>query len=209
MKSIWKKILALGLCLTLVLGCAGLALADEPETREAEEGAADAAQTEAPETAASDNESVYVLTDAAGNVEKLIVSDHVTDAEGSETATQTQAQKELPVDVRISSRLDGRAIAPEALADLPAPDAVFIGGSEGRLPGIVDAALAKNPRARLCVSAIALETLSAALAVFGAHRLGAEVTQLAVSRAKPGARLHLLLANNPVFLISAQREETP
>ena len=87
------------------------------------------------------------------------------------------------------------------------PDAVFVGGSEGRLRGIIDAALAKNPHARLCVSAIALETLTAALDAFEAHGLGAEVTQLAVSRAKPGARLHLLLANNPVFLISAQREE--
>ena len=86
---------------------------------------------------------------------------------------------------------------------------MFIGGSEGRLAGIVDAALAKNPRARLCVSAIALETLSAALDVFNTRGLDAEVTQLAVSRARPGARLHLLLANNPVFLISAQREEAP
>ena len=101
-----------------------------------------------------------------------------------------------------------RGTAPEALADLPAPDAVFIGGSEGRLAGIVDAALAKNPRARLCVSAIALETLSAALDVFNSHGLEAEVTQLAVSRARPGARLHLLLANNPVFLVTACREES-
>ena len=63
--------------------------------------------------------------------------------------------------------------------------------------------LAKNPKVRLCVSAIALETLSAALAVFAARGLDAEVTQIAVSRARPGARLHLLLANNPVFLVTA------
>ncbi len=99
--------------------------------------------------------------------------------------------------------------APEALDALPAPDAVFIGGSEGMLAEIVDAALGKNPGARLCVSAIALETLSAALDVFRARGLNAEVTQLAVSRAKPGQRLHLLLANNPVFLLSARREAEP
>ena len=98
-----------------------------------------------------------------------------------------------------------RGRAPEALSSLPAPDAVFIGGSEGQLAGIVDAALAKNPGVRLCVSAIALETLSAALAVFAARGLEAEVTQIAVSRARPGARLHLLLANNPVFLVTACR----
>ena len=98
-----------------------------------------------------------------------------------------------------------RGRAPEALSPLPAPDAVFIGGSGGQLEGIVDAALAKNPAVRLCVPAIALETLSAALAVFAARGLDAEVTQIAVSRARPGARLHLLLANNPVFLVTACR----
>ena len=96
--------------------------------------------------------------------------------------------------------------APEALEALPAPDAVFIGGSEGRLSDIMDAVLAGNPKARLCVSAVTLETLSAALSLFAAHGLEAEVAQLAVSRAKPGGKPHLLLANNPVFLISGSRE---
>ena len=99
-----------------------------------------------------------------------------------------------------------RGRAPEALTELPAPDAVFVGGSEGRLAEIVKAALSKNPDVRLCVSAIALETLSAALEVFAALGMEAEVTQIAVSRAKPGGRLHLLLANNPVFLVTAWRE---
>ena len=99
-----------------------------------------------------------------------------------------------------------RGRAPEALAELPAPDAVFVGGSEGRLAEIVKAALSKNPDVRLCVSAIALETLSSALEVFAALGMEAEVTQIAVSRAKPGGRLHLLLANNPVFLVTACRE---
>ena len=54
--------------------------------------------------------------------------------------------------------------APQVLADLPAPDAVFIGGTKGEMDAVVAAALAKNPAARLCISAIALETLSAAVA---------------------------------------------
>lgn len=53
--------------------------------------------------------------------------------------------------------------APEKLTDLPAPDAVFIGGSKGNLPEIIDAVLTANPSARVCVSAIALETLQTAL----------------------------------------------
>ena len=91
--------------------------------------------------------------------------------------------------------------APEVLADWPAPDAVFIGGSKGNLRAIVDAALAANPAARLCISAIALETLQQAIAALAAHGLAAQVTQIAVSRTKAAGSLHLLMANNPVFLI--------
>ena len=92
--------------------------------------------------------------------------------------------------------------APQALADLPAPDAVFLGGTKGELDAIVGAALDKNPNARICVSAIALETLSAAAAALAARGLEAQVTQIAVSRARPAGKLHLLMANNPTFLIA-------
>lgn len=95
--------------------------------------------------------------------------------------------------------------APAALEDLPAPDAVFIGGTKGGMEAVVDAVLEKNPDARICISAIALETLSAAVAVLTAHGLSAEVTQIAVSRTKPAGRLHLLMANNPIFLITGTR----
>ena len=96
--------------------------------------------------------------------------------------------------------------APQVLADLPAPDAVFIGGTKGSMAEVVDAALAKNPNARLCISAIALETLSAAIAALSAHGQTAEVTQLAVSRTRPAGKLHLLMANNPIFLITGERK---
>ena len=93
------------------------------------------------------------------------------------------------------------------LDELPAPDAVFIGGSEGTLPDIIDTVLRKNPRARICISAITLETLSTAQAAFLSHGMDFEVTQISVSRTRKGDRKHLLLANNPVFLITACRED--
>ena len=96
--------------------------------------------------------------------------------------------------------------APQALEALPAPDAVFLGGTKGSMEAVVDAVLAKNPQARLCISAIALETLSAAVAALTARGLTAEVTQIAVSRTKPAGRLHLLMANNPIFLITGERK---
>lgn len=94
--------------------------------------------------------------------------------------------------------------APAALSDLPAPDAVFIGGSKGSLAAIVDAALDKNPDARICVSAIALETLSAAVAALTARGRTVQVSQIAVSRAKAVGGLHLMMAQNPIYLITGE-----
>ena len=91
--------------------------------------------------------------------------------------------------------------APAALAGLPAPDAVFIGGTRGRLGPILDAALAANPAVRICLTAIALETLAAALDACTARGLEAEITQIAAAHA--AGRPHLLRAANPVFLITA------
>lgn len=95
-------------------------------------------------------------------------------------------------------------LAPAALSDLPAPDAVFIGGSKGNLAAIVDAALDKNPDARICVSAIALESLSAAVAALTAKGRTVQVSQIAVSRAKAVGGLHLMMAQNPIYLITGE-----
>lgn len=95
-------------------------------------------------------------------------------------------------------------LAPAALSDLPAPDAVFIGGSKGSLAAIVDAALDKNPDARICVSAIALETLSAAVTALTAKGRTVQMSQIAVSRAKAVGGLHLMMAQNPIYLITGE-----
>ena len=97
--------------------------------------------------------------------------------------------------------------APEALQGLPAPDAVLIGGTRGRLEPILDAILAANPAARVCLTAIALETLAAALAAFGARGMEPEVTQIAAAHAGGPGRLHLLRAENPVFILTAAKEK--
>lgn len=95
-------------------------------------------------------------------------------------------------------------LAPAALSDLPAPDAVFIGGSKGSLAAIVDAVLDKNPDARICVSAIALESLSAAVAALTAKGRTVQVSQIAVSRARAVGGLHLMMAQNPIYLITGE-----
>lgn len=101
--------------------------------------------------------------------------------------------------------VEGRA--PEILADLPVPDAVFVGGSKGKMEPILEEALAKNPQVRLCISCIALETLSSVLSICQAHGLQPQVTQLAVSSAKPMGHLHLMMAQNPVFLVTVHCDD--
>lgn len=91
--------------------------------------------------------------------------------------------------------------APESLLGLPRPDVVFVGGSSGNLKGILHAAIAANSEVRLCVSAISLETLSTAVAWMDEQGLSPEVTQVSISRTREVGNLHLLAANNPVFLI--------
>lgn len=92
--------------------------------------------------------------------------------------------------------------APEALNDLPPLDVVFVGGSGKNMSAIFDTVLGKNPRARIVVNAIALESVQAALNAFAAHGLAAEVVQVGVSAAKTVAGLHMMMAQNPIFIIS-------
>lgn len=95
--------------------------------------------------------------------------------------------------------------APEALDGAPAPDAVFVGGSTGALAGVLDRARALNPRVRVCVSAITVETLAQATELLaGEGWEGFEVVQVQASRADKLGRYHLMRAQNPVFLMSAQ-----
>jgi len=95
-----------------------------------------------------------------------------------------------------------RGGAPESLHELPAPDVVFVGGSGKNMDAIFDAALGKNPRARMAVNAIALESVQAALGAFERRGLRAEVVQVGVAAAKTVAGLHMMMAQNPIFIIS-------
>jgi precorrin-6B C5,15-methyltransferase / cobalt-precorrin-6B C5,C15-methyltransferase len=71
--------------------------------------------------------------------------------------------------------------APAALANLPQPDAIFIGGGASD-PGVLDAALAAlHSRGRLVVNAVTLET--EALLIARHTALGGELTHIALSRA--------------------------
>ena len=96
--------------------------------------------------------------------------------------------------------------APQALEDLPAPDGVFIGGSDGELFPILQAAVEKNPAVRVCLTAIAVETLGAAVAALTQLGMEPKVTQITVARSRPAGGLNLMLGQNPVWIITGRRE---
>lgn len=75
--------------------------------------------------------------------------------------------------------VEGRA--PEALVGLPAPDAVFVGGSVSRDGVLVSAWEALRPGGRLVANAVTMEG-EAALVAWRA-RNGGELTRIAISRA--------------------------
>lgn len=73
--------------------------------------------------------------------------------------------------------------APEALARLDAPHAIFIGGG-GSDPGVLDAAIAAlRPGGRLVANGVTLEMEQSLLAQHAA--LGGNLTRIALSRAEP------------------------
>lgn len=94
--------------------------------------------------------------------------------------------------------------APRTLAGLPVPDRVFVGGSAGNLEGIVRASVQANAQVRIVISAIVLETLAETLRALADQGLAdAEVVSVTVARARDVGGHHMMMGQNPVYLISA------
>ncbi len=97
--------------------------------------------------------------------------------------------------------------APEALSDLPSPNCAFIGGSKGNLAEILESLVEKNPKIRVVINAITLETVSEALNQF--KRMGfsdTDIVQVFVAQGKAMGEYHLMQGQNPVFIMSGRME---
>ena len=95
--------------------------------------------------------------------------------------------------------------APEALEDLPAPTHVFIGGSSGNLKEILALVLGKNPKVRVVLNAITLETVGEANACLKELPFeNVEITQIQVSKSKKVGPYQMMMGQNPVYIFSCQ-----
>lgn len=94
-------------------------------------------------------------------------------------------------------------VAPEALEGLPAPTHCFIGGSSGNLREILERILEKNAQVRLVINCITLETLQESMEAMKALPFtDVEVVQIMASRAKTLGRYHMMMGENPIYIIS-------
>jgi precorrin-6B C5,15-methyltransferase / cobalt-precorrin-6B C5,C15-methyltransferase len=94
--------------------------------------------------------------------------------------------------------------APDALRDLPDPDAVFVGGSGGGFEEIVKLCAVRARRA-VVITLITLERVVPAEKILEDCSLEVETTFMQASRVKGIGELHRLDAMTPVFVISGRK----
>jgi len=97
-------------------------------------------------------------------------------------------------------------LAPETFEGVMTPDKAFIGGSKGNLDQILAALVELNPKIRVVATAISLETLHELIESMEAHGfMNPEVVCINAARASKRGKHHLMLAENPVYIICGTR----
>lgn len=93
------------------------------------------------------------------------------------------------------------AAAPEGLEGLPTPTHTFIGGSGGRMKDILAALYELNPRLRVVINAVSVETICELKELLEHYPVEhEEMVQIQVSRTRAAGRYHLMQAENPVWI---------
>lgn len=94
--------------------------------------------------------------------------------------------------------------APEALEELPEPDAVFIGGTGGGFEATVELC-AERARRAVVLTLIGLERVVPAGGILESAGFEVETTLLQASKVKGVGHLHRLAAETPVFVVAGER----
>lgn len=100
-----------------------------------------------------------------------------------------------------------QALAPDGLSELPNPDAVFIGGSSGRMEAILETVCQRlKAGGRVAINAATLQNLRSALGSLQANGFTTETTLVNIAHGKDILDLTRLQALNPVFVVSGRKE---
>lgn len=96
----------------------------------------------------------------------------------------------------------------ENIRSMPAPDCVFVGGSGGDLCEMLDVIYAKNSGCRVVINAITVETLAEVAAYYKEHQdYSLEIVNVFVARSKHLGNYNLMMAQNPVYVMTALKKE--
>ena len=92
---------------------------------------------------------------------------------------------------------------------VPGTTHAFIGGSAGKMGPILDALLEKNPGIRVVINVISLESLGEVLSYMKKRDLSGEIVSVQTARSRTAGSHHLMMGQNPVYIISFGGEECP
>lgn len=93
--------------------------------------------------------------------------------------------------------------AAQYLEGLPIPTHAFIGGTSGNSGHILEIILKKNPSVLIVMNVIALETLSEVICLLKELPVkDVEIVQVSISKGKEVGSYHLMMGQNPVYVIS-------
>lgn len=96
----------------------------------------------------------------------------------------------------------------ENIKDMPAPDCVFVGGSGGDLCQMLDIIYAKNSNCRVVINAITIETLAEVAEYYKQHHdYTLDIVNVFVARGKHLGSYNLMMAQNPVYVMTALKKE--
>ena len=122
MKNRWKTVVSVSLCVSLLLGGAGVTsyAKNRQEDKKAAQKVTEEKKENKREKDTDEDETLYVFSDASGSIEKIVVSDEMREMLGNKISRDDEKllgmKEDLPVTMKVTYKLDGKEISPEELA---------------------------------------------------------------------------------------------
>lgn len=98
--------------------------------------------------------------------------------------------------------------APEVFSQLEKPTHAFIGGSGGKTKEILDLLFQWNPKIRIVMNLVTLESIALLNAVAKERNLAVEMVMVAITKVQEVGKYHMLHGQNPIYIASFGGEES-
>ncbi|MBO4725642.1 MAG: precorrin-6Y C5,15-methyltransferase (decarboxylating) subunit CbiT [Firmicutes bacterium] len=132
---------------------------------------------------------------------RIATAGHVYAIECKDNAVELLKKNKAAFGIENMTIVEG--FAPEAMAELPKPTHVFIGGTSGNAKEIMKALLEKNPDVKIVATAIALESVSELTAIMEEFDFkDSEIVSMTVARGKKAGKYHLMSGQNPIYIFT-------